>query len=435
MAYAILSALNVLTKPLGEATVGDGQSNRQGALLAALQANQAYLDNHFQAEKGLEEVQSLREKVRAEAAWFCPATDDPTWSFVQDCLLLLLSLSRRLKQDLDLFNQSPIPSQAARLRTPEMAPPLPPDVLSVSQQKTVGTALQFVVSLGLCPYLVPGVGLPLGRRSAFGELVEGLVRGDVAPPVERRLLSTTRALLELAEVSSLATAVFTRHLGDVMAALCQLGHRPPRPEGGVNREKDICLEERKMCRKALQSLLGKVYQPMVIKELLILQGGPKQAAPARGTSRAALPAAPAWLRRLCGQLLSDRLVQPNGVQAVVRAILEGTGGADTDWRKCDGVAKILSTCPQQCASPDAYYREVCPQILELLHFRDKLTAQQFQRVATGAALTMLVEKTEFGQQYLLAPLCGPLWRCALPTGQSTVRTGPLDPPSTEPELC
>lgn len=35
-------------------------------------------------------------------------------------------------------------------------------------------------------------------------------------------------------------------------------------------------EERQLCREALGNLLGKVYQPMVIKELLILQGGPKQ---------------------------------------------------------------------------------------------------------------------------------------------------------------
>lgn len=37
-------------------------------------------------------------------------------------------------------------------------------------------------------------------------------------------------------------------------------------------------------------------------------------------------AAPAWLRRLCGHLLSERLLRPGGVQAVVRGILEGTDG-------------------------------------------------------------------------------------------------------------
>lgn len=43
-------------------------------------------------------------------------------------------------------------------------------------------------------------------------------------------------------------------------------------------------------------------------------------------SRLFLASTPAWLRRLCGQLLSERLMQPSGVQAVVRAILEGGTG-------------------------------------------------------------------------------------------------------------
>ncbi len=37
----------------------------------------------------------------------------------------------------------------------------------------------------------------------------------------------------------------------------------------------LSAEERHTCREALKNLLGKVYQPVVIKELLILQVGPK----------------------------------------------------------------------------------------------------------------------------------------------------------------
>ena len=59
------------------------------------------------------------------------------------------------------------------------------------------------------------------------------------------------------------------------------------------------------------------------------------------------------------------------------------------------------------------------QIIELLHFKDKLTARQFQRVATRAALTIVEEKPQFGQQYLLEPLLGPLQRCcSMATGQN-----------------
>lgn len=39
---------------------------------------------------------------------------------------------------------------------------------------------------------------------------------------------------------------------------------------------ELSAEECQTCKEALKSLMGKVYQPIVIKELLILQGGPKQ---------------------------------------------------------------------------------------------------------------------------------------------------------------
>uniref|UniRef100_A0A3P9Q207 Transport and golgi organization 6 homolog n=1 Tax=Poecilia reticulata TaxID=8081 RepID=A0A3P9Q207_POERE len=395
MTSEILSAINILTQPLASA-----QTSQQEALHAALGANKSVLLERLRSDGRLQRAARMRDEAKGEADWYGGETDDVTWSFVQECLLLLLTLTRHLTEELKRFQEAPPPSGS--LRTPEMAPPLPPDVLSVSQQKTLGAALQFVVSLGVCPYLSAGVGVPLGRRSAFGSVVEKLIGRETSPPAGRRLLTTTRVLLQVAERATLATLVFSRHLGDVMAALCQLGYEPHREDRGAKLNHS---EECRWCKEALRNLLGKVYQPIVVKELLVLQGGPKQ------VSRAALGSAPAWLRRLCGQLLSERLMQPSGVQAVVRAVLEGGTGGDSDWRKCDAVARILAACPQQSASADGYFRLVCPQILDLLHFRDKLTAQQFQRVATMAALSMVQERPAFAQQYLLAPLLAPLHRC------------------------
>ncbi|NXT76009.1 TNG6 protein, partial [Zapornia atra] len=129
--------------------------------------------------------------------------------------------------------------------------------------------------------------------------------------------------------------------------------------------------------------------------------------------------APAWLRRLCGQLLSERLLRPSGVQAVVRGIMEGTGGgagveaaAAADWRKCEAVAKILASCPQQCLSLEDYYSLVCPQILDLLHIQDRQTALQLQRVAAATLLAMAKEHPQLAERHLLQPLLAPLRRCS-----------------------
>ncbi|KFQ52173.1 Transport and Golgi organization protein 6, partial [Nestor notabilis] len=178
--------------------------------------------------------------------------------------------------------------------------------------------------------------------------------------------------------------------------------------------------ERAQCRETLRHILDRVYQPLAVRELLILQGRPKQSPPSPGEeTKPALVRAPAWLRRLCGQLLSQRLMRPSGVQAVVRGIMEGTGAggagaeaAAVDWRKCDAVAKILASCPQQCHSLQEYYSLVCPQVLDLLHIQDKLTARQFQRVATTTLLTMVREHPQLAEKYLLQPLLAPLLRCS-----------------------
>lgn len=205
------------------------QTTQHEVLVSALQRNQSELKRMLDGGE-LEEARRLLEEVRRETQWFCAHTEDLTWSFVQECLLLLLCLARHLSRLVEAFNRETCPA-APNPRAPEAAPPLPPDVLSVAQQKTLGTVLQFIVTLGLCPYLVPGVGVSLVLRSAFGVAVENAVCRDVAPPCGRRLLITTTVFLEVAALSSLATMVFSRHLCDLMAALCQLGYRPHRPEG------------------------------------------------------------------------------------------------------------------------------------------------------------------------------------------------------------
>lgn len=87
-----------------------------------------------------------------------------------------------------------------------------------------------------------------------------------------------------------------------------------------------------MCFKVLQGRLRvvccqeglrrTVQMSCLARSFVSFQSPP---APGEGT-KPALARAPAWLRRLCGQLLSERLLRPSGVQAVVRGVMEGTGG-------------------------------------------------------------------------------------------------------------
>uniref|UniRef100_A0A8D0L4Y0 Transport and golgi organization 6 homolog n=1 Tax=Sphenodon punctatus TaxID=8508 RepID=A0A8D0L4Y0_SPHPU len=75
------------------------------------------------------------------------------------------------------------------------------------------------------------------------------------------------------------------------------------------------------------------------------------------------------------------------------------------------VARILAFCPQQSLSLEDYCQQVCPQVIGLLHIQEKLTARQFQRVATTTLLTMAREHPPLAVKYLLRPMLEPLLQC------------------------
>ncbi|KAM8946796.1 transport and Golgi organization protein 6 homolog [Pelodytes ibericus] len=397
-------------------------TDKQTALLTTLELNVSCLEEKLLNSPEWKSLGVLRERVLSDTKWLEGCLDSPSaphWRFTSEALLLLLCLKECMIEVASSFTP-PKPN----LRTPEAAPALSPDTLSVSQQKTVQSVFQFVVSMGVCPYLLPGIGLPLQQRSEFGALVQSMVSCDLPIIRTRRLYISCTALLEVSRHPSLGSLLLTNYLGDLMAGLCQLGFCPVKAKADqstTGRPKDLTESERIRCKRALRDLMDQVYQPLVVRQLLILQGGPKQGTSCPPAAKAQRIPAPAWLRRLSGQLLSERLMKPHGVQAVVRGIMEeagagAAGGRDAEaaasnWKKCGAVARILASCPQQSLSVEEYYQKVCPQILDLLHIQNPLTARQFLRVATETVLTMAREQPQLAEKHLILPMLAPLLRC------------------------
>nr|XP_019834466.1 PREDICTED: transport and Golgi organization protein 6 homolog isoform X3 [Bos indicus] len=313
----ILEALKLLLSP-GEGSGSNSlQITKHDILLATLKSNLSALEHKFLKDPHWKILKLLRDEIANEAEWPQDSMD-VTWHFTSQTLLLLLCLKEtmlRLAADFNPGKPNP--------KTPETAPALSPDTLSVSQQKTVQSVLQFVVTLGVCPYLAPGVGVPLRFRTEFGAVVQDVVCLSAAPSATRRLYTSCSVLLSVAQHASLGSLVFCRHFGDIAAGLCQLGFCPSKRSPLSPEEEVLSEEERALSKKALRDILDQVYQPLAVRELLILQGGPPQSC-SEGKMQDRCRA-PAWLRRLCGQLLSERLMRPSGVQAVVRGILEGAG--------------------------------------------------------------------------------------------------------------
>ena len=105
--------------------------------------------------------------------------------------------------------------------SPNMAPVASPDTLSFAQHKTLSTLLQFIVSLGVCPALLKGVGLPLSVRSNFGSAVSS----DRPLPFrerQRRLMLILRTLTRCIEQPVLGGSILSKNLNDLLASLIQV---------------------------------------------------------------------------------------------------------------------------------------------------------------------------------------------------------------------
>ena len=396
------------------------QEPAQVELKAALQSTQATLD--VPEWEGTSAPESCRDTL----ILYCRFT-------VQGLALLCLldeALRRAQAHDHDTSKQvnseEQFPSKQQKKKQP--LPPAPKALLSPAEEKSINTLLQFIVALGLFPFLLPGADnllvLKLGKTA-----LQLRKSGGLFTTRARYLYHCCRVLTRVCTTPVIGPSVLTRHLSDVLVALLQIcygssdavaGEQSSVQEkddgellktGGVQKAKDelsgresrppvLHATEKEWCREELGRLLGELHQPLVVRELLSVQGAPGKPAGTSKTKREgerkqqAISATPRWLRSACGRLLSERLMQKDGVRKVLLGIFdamagqcsvntaiypltlttykfypissaggEGAGpGYHGDWRKAQAVARILSSCPSQASSVAQYYSTIAPQV-------------------------------------------------------------------------
>lgn len=264
--------------------------------------------------------------------------DNTSWHFVCICLETLLRLKQSLENEKDEKTK----------------------MLSVNQQKTVKSCFEMIISIGLLPNLLPGVGLNLTVRSQHAHIVQN----ENLTVVQKYecICCIIRVLLCLYEEPTLHSLIIPQHLGDMLAALCQLSFAPlKKPAAGNSDSKSsdgfvITTElwnrlysDKKIFYQHLDRLVSRIYQPLVIRELMVIQGNKN---------------CPMWLKRSVSKLLSERLVKHGGVLATVQAILDVTNTASPAHSvQIETMAKLI-TNPQ--SQDDKYHDIICPQILEML---------------------------------------------------------------------
>ncbi|KAK2582513.1 hypothetical protein KPH14_004811 [Odynerus spinipes] len=237
------------------------------------------------------------------------------------------------------------------------------DCVSVQKFRTFKVAIELIVSIGIIPCLLPGVGVDMKKLCPrASELSEE--KASILQKYDR-LCCSTRSLIEYYNGALLRPAVLSQ-LGPLIAALLQLSHAPltkPCEEPlslrreGINETQFIMTSDlyiklqndRKEFLSKLLTMLDYCPQYMVIKELMVILG---------------LKGTPMWVRRNTRKYLVEKIQQPHGVMALVGSMCNDTLDFGTDWDKLDILARLLATSHE--VDKNKYYETICPQLLDLL---------------------------------------------------------------------
>jgi len=218
-------------------------------------------------------------------------------------------------------------------------------MVSITDQNAVRNVLEYVVCFGIYPYLLPGVDAVLKVRMEHA--------AHVAKAVEawqgfrnRQLYDSCSFITKFLQNSIIGPPLTTKFLVDVLAALIQVIYAPassiqgdklfkssqikeletscillPNDVPRCHQEVD-CESINKMSTSLLNQILERTYQPLLVQQLLMLQGPCSSASSKAGATLAR----PAWFVKACGQLLSKRLMARNGIISVISGIMDATSG-------------------------------------------------------------------------------------------------------------
>jgi len=381
----------------------------------------------------------LDEKLQKYSAGVSLGSDDVRWSYVEQGLALL----NQLCQCLVRLRGKECQLASAGTRT-NQAPPLPADSISIGHQSCISGLVQIILVFGAVPSFIPGVGIPVDKRTKFADVLKDEKRRKDLniEDYHSRLVRVVSGLTTLLEHDGLANIILSRHFGDLVAGLIQLGYaplmKPVSQEEIVRMEKpplfhmtqelfDKLSAEQTQFRMELDNVMDRVYQPVVVKQLLILQSsGARETAGKpvpKSINKIASKPAPRWLQRVCGRLLSSVLTRGNnGLLDVVRGIMDVSSSPDgndasvQDLKKFQLVAQIIANPPKDLSGTEEdYYRLICPQVLRLLDIKDGSDSKALHLISAACIRSLNERSPQYAQDYLIQPLMEPLLRLTSPS--------------------
>ena len=153
--------------------------------------------------------------------------------------------------------------------------------------------------------------------------------------------------------------------------------------------------------------MGKVYPPLVVKYLLLLQscGATQVVKPAPKSINVKKSPTPKWISSVCGTLLTQCLTQSkNGVLNVIQGILDV--GEAQDLQRFVIIATVISNPPStgKYADLEQYYALICPQILQMLEKEDLSENKVYHLIACHCIKALTERSLILSRRYLLGKI-------------------------------
>nr|XP_026500391.1 transport and Golgi organization protein 6 homolog [Vanessa tameamea] len=230
-------------------------------------------------------------------------------------------------------------------------------LISVKNQKLLRTCFHILISLGISTCLIPGLGISLDKRCISAHSIPHIKLTD-----EQKydiLVICTDFLQRSYNVPVLKNIIITFHLSDYLAALIQLAFAPLKKPGVYLRFTmtqdmyDKFNSDRQKYIKLYDYLVSNCFQPMLMKELLVLQS-------------VADPEPPLFVKRVIAKEMSRRLIVSGGLISLIRCFIE-SHDMDTgvEWKKIDMICKIVATKHGNMSEND-YLKNIMYQLKQIL---------------------------------------------------------------------
>ncbi|XP_071625636.1 transport and Golgi organization protein 6 homolog [Temnothorax longispinosus] len=271
---------------------------------------------------------------------------------------------------------------------------------NVSQYQSLKNAVEFIILIGIKPFLLPGVGIDIDKLCPIASTITQEEDLSCLEKYER-LCFSTHLLLDFFDDLNLRPAVLLR-IGPLIAALLQLSHAPlAKPSNEVqpmnlnNQEFYMTVEEyqrlqnrQKAFHAKFISLLSNCPRNICFRELMAICG---------------VQNTPRWLRRETQNYLINMLTQPDGVSSLIATIYNDGLDLGADWKKLDTLSRLITATHGK--NVDQYYEAVCPQILDLF------SSDKFKHgtiIANCCIKSLYDYNPRACQKYIIEVVCAPL---------------------------